>query len=276
MSSAPVREPIRVGVLGATGKVGSVICAAVLASEDMTLVSAVGASGSGRVAGGVPVHNDPRSLVDDGCDVVVDFSTARVSTEVVPMLAAAGVHVVVGTSGLDTAAVDTIRAATADDGSGDGGGDGDGGRSGGHVAIVPNFAISAVLMQRFAELAAPHFDRVEIIEFHHDGKADAPSGTAVATAERIAAARGEWPADPTVQASLAGARGAVGPAGIPIHAVRMRGMNAHQEVILGAQGQTLTLRQDSFDRTSYVPGVLLAVRRIPEFPGLTLGLDAFL
>ena len=158
------------------------------------------------------------------------------------MLAAAGVHVVVGTSGLDTAAVDTIRAATADDGSGDGGGDGDGGRSGGHVAIVPNFAISAVLMQRFAELAAPHFDRVEIIEFHHDGKADAPSGTAVATAERIAAARAR-PADPTVQRrSPAQCRR---PAGIPIHAVRMR-MN-HIRGDPRRQGQTLTLRQDSFD-----------------------------
>lgn len=253
-------ELIRVGVLGATGKVGRVVCNAVVAADDMTLVSAVGATGSGQI-GGVRVHNDPRSLVDDRCDVVVDFSTTPTATAAVPMLAAAGVHVVVGTSGLDDAAVERIRAAT------DGGG---------NVAIVPNFAISAVLMQRFAELAAAHFDRVEIIEFHHDGKADAPSGTAIATAERIAAASGEWPADPTAQESLSGARGAVGPAGIPIHSVRMRGMNAHQEVIFGAEGQTLTLRQDSFDRTSYVPGVLLAVRRIHEFPGLTVGLDELL
>lgn len=262
MTAEQVRtaEQIRVGVLGATGKVGRVVCNAVVAAEDMQLVSAVGATGTGTIAG-VPIHHDPATFVTDRCDVVVDFSISATSAAAVPMLAAAGIHVVVGTSGLDQSAVSDIADATA---------------GGGNVVIVPNFAISAVLMQRFAELAAPHFDRVEIIELHHDAKVDAPSGLAAATATRIAAARSDWPADPTTHESIAGARGAVGPGGIPIHSVRMRGMNAHQEVIFGGEGQTLTLRQDSYDRTSYVPGVLLAVRRIADFPGLTLGLDQLL
>jgi 4-hydroxy-tetrahydrodipicolinate reductase len=131
-------------------------------------------------------------------------------------------------------------------------------------------------MMRFAELAAPFFDTAEIIELHHDQKIDAPSGTAVATAQRMAAASQEWAADPTQHEVYPGARGGAGPAGIRVHAVRMRGMVAHQEVILGAQGQSLTIRQDSYDRASFMPGVVLACKRVGEFPGLTLGLDALL
>ena len=142
--------------------------------------------------------------------------------------------------------------------------------------IASNFAISAVLMMRFAEMAAPFFDSAEIIELHHDAKIDAPSGTAVSTAQRMAAASGEWAADPTEHEVYPGARGGVGPAGIRVHAVRMRGMVAHQEVILGAHGQTLTIRQDSYDRLSYMPGVLLACKRIADHPGVTLGLDSIL
>lgn len=148
--------------------------------------------------------------------------------------------------------------------------------SGSNCLIASNFAISAVLMMRFAELAAPYFDTAEIIELHHDGKIDAPSGTAISTAERMAAASSEWAPDPTQHEPYPGARGSVGPGGIRLHSVRMRGMVAHQEVILGAQGQTLTIRQDSYDRSSYMPGVVLACKRIAHLPGLTLGLDAVL
>jgi len=124
--------------------------------------------------------------------------------------------------------------------------------------------------------AAPFFDTAEIIELHHDNKADAPSGTALATADRIAAASADWAPDPTTSEVLPGARGGIGPAGIRVHSVRMRGMVAHQEVIFGAVGQTLTLRQDSYDRESFMPGVVLACKRIADFPGLTRGLDALL
>ncbi len=139
--------------------------------------------------------------------------------------------------------------------------------------IAANFAISAVLMMRFAELAAPFFDTAEIIELHHDAKIDAPSGTATVTAERIAAASSQWAPDPTRHEVYPGARGGVGPAGIRVHSVRMRGMVAHQEVLFGAAGQTLQLRQDSYDRVSFMPGVVLACKRIGQHPGVTLGLD---
>lgn len=250
---------LRVGVLGATGKVGSLVCAAVAAADDLDLVAAVNGSGRGTVAG-LAVSTDLQAFVDAEAEVVVDFSRAAVASHAVPWLAERGIHVVVGTSGLDAATAEQIAAASAG--------------GGGNVAVVANFAISAVLLQRFAELAATHFDTVEIIEFHHDGKVDAPSGTAIATAERIAAASSDWAPNPTTDETLAGSRGASSTGGIPIHAVRMRGMNAHQEVIFGAVGQTLTLRQDSFDRSSYVPGVLLAVRKIAGIPGVTVGLDA--
>ena len=142
--------------------------------------------------------------------------------------------------------------------------------------IASNFAISAVLMMRFAELAAPYFDSAEIIELHHDGKIDAPSGTAVTTAKRMAAASSDWTPTRRSTRRYPGARGGEGPAGIRVHSVRMRGMVAHQEVILGAHGQTLTIRQDSYDNASYMPGVLLACKHIAEHPGVTLGLEALL
>ena len=198
--------------------------------------------------------------VDAGCEVAVDLTGAAAARSNVPVLAAAGVHVVVGTTGLTDDDLDTWRAAFT--------------RS--NCLVVANFAISAVLMMRFAELAAPWFDTAEIIELHHDRKVDAPSGTALATARRMAAASDEWAADPTSRLEVDGARGAAGPGGIRLHSVRMRGMVAHQEVVLGAAGQTLTIRQDSYDRVSFMPGVLLACRRIHDLPGLTVGLDALL
>ena len=142
--------------------------------------------------------------------------------------------------------------------------------------IAPNFAIGAVLMMRFAELAAPYFETAEIIELHHDQKIDAPSGTALATAQRMADASADWAPDPTTDDVVAGARGGSGPGGIPVHSVRLRGIVAHQEVLLGTTGQTLTIRHDSYDRSSFMPGVLLAVKKVGDTPGLTVGLDALL
>jgi 4-hydroxy-tetrahydrodipicolinate reductase len=168
---------------------------------------------------------------------------------------------VVGTTGLGAADIDQLRALFVD---------------GVNCVVAPNFAIGAVLMVRFAELAAPWFETAEVIELHHDGKIDAPSGTAVLTAERMAAASADWAADPTRTEVLPGARGGEGPAGIRVHAVRLRGLVAHQEVLLGTTGQSLSIRHDSYDRSSFMPGVLLAVKSVAHRPGVTVGLDALL
>jgi 4-hydroxy-tetrahydrodipicolinate reductase len=238
---------------------GSTVCAAVAADERLDLVAAVDPRAEGDVRGGLRIAGDLRALADAHCDVVVDFTVAEAARITLPWLAMHGMHAVVGTTGFSDADVDSFRSAF----------------SGSNCLIASNFAISAVLMTRFAELAAPYFDTAEIIELHHDAKLDAPSGTAITTAQRMAAVRDEWAPDPTRHEVLPGARGGSGPAGIRIHAVRMRGMVAHQEVLLGAQGQTLSIRQDSYDRASYMPGVVLACVRIADHPGLTLGLDSF-
>jgi 4-hydroxy-tetrahydrodipicolinate reductase len=149
-----------------------------------------------------------------------------------------------------------------------------GGSSG--CLVAPNFAIGAVLMMRFAELAAPWFETAEIVELHHDAKVDAPSGTALTTATRMAAASDDWAPDPTRIVNVDGVRGGAGPGGIHIHSVRLRGLVAHQEVLLGSTGQSLTIRHDSYDRQSFMPGVLLAVRQVSDRPGLTVGLEALL
>lgn len=251
---------IRVGVVGAGGRMGSTVCLAVLADEGLELVAAVDPHAAGRSPAGFEVHPELRALADAKCDVVVDFTVAAAARTTLPWLAMHGMHAVVGTTGFNDDDQASFRTAF----------------SGSNCLIASNFAISAVLMMRFAELAAPHFETAEIIELHHDGKVDAPSGTAIATAQRMAAASPTWAADPTQHEAISGARGSAGPAGIHIHAVRMRGMVAHQEVILGTAGQTLTIRQDSYDRVSYMPGVLLACKKIGEHKGLTLGLDTFL
>ena len=251
---------IKVGVVGAGGKMGRSVCAAVAADEGLELVAAVSRSAAGEQIAGVTVAAELRALADAGAQVVVDFTVADAARVTVPWLAMHGMHAVVGTTGFDDADLDMFRSEF----------------SGSNCLIASNFAISAVLMMRFAELAAPYFESAEIIELHHDGKIDAPSGTAVSTAKRMAAASQEWLPDRTQRESFPGARGGVGPAGIHIHSVRLRGVQAHQEVILGAAGQTLTIRQDSYDNSSYMPGVLLACKRVPEVPGLTVGLDAYL
>jgi 4-hydroxy-tetrahydrodipicolinate reductase len=259
---------IRVGVNGAGGRMGSAVCRAIAIDPDLELVAAVGprVAGSAIPAGVdgtvVTIGGELRAFADAACDVVVDFTVAAAARVTLPWLAMHGVHAVVGTTGLDDADVDAARHAF--------------GNGPAHCVIAPNFAISAVLMMRFAEMAAPFFESAEIIELHHDAKIDAPSGTAVRTAERLAAASSQWAADPTEREAYPGARGGLGPAGIRVHSVRMRGMVAHQEVILGSLGQTLTIRQDSYDRDSYMPGVVLACKRIVDHPGVTLGLDPLL
>jgi len=243
---------------------GRTVCAAVVADPDLVFAAAVDPFGVGETVEGVDVSGALDAFSDASCDVVVDFTVADASRKALPWLAERGIHAVVGTTGFSVADFEAFEMAFR-------------GAEGPNCVIAPNFAISAVLMMRFAEMAAPFFDTAEIIELHHDRKIDAPSGTAVTTAERMADARGgDFGDDPTTDEVYVGARGGAGPAGIKVHSVRMRGMVAHQEVILGAPGQTLTIRQDSYDRASFMPGVVLACKKIPNVPGLSRSLDPFL
>jgi len=248
---------------------GSTVCRAVVDDPGLELVAAVDPQHAGidlRQLGvpgaGLNVAASADAFMNADADVAVDFTVIDAARQNLAWCAEHGVHAVVGTSGFEAAEIEQLRGAFD--------------KSDANAVIVPNFAISAVLMMRFAELAAPFFDSVEIIELHHDEKIDAPSGTALATAERMGAASSNWAPDPTSKTVLPGARGGSGAAGIPIHSVRLRGLVAHQEVLLGTSGQSLTIRQDTYDRTSYVPGVLLAVKSIAGRPGLTFGLDALL
>jgi 4-hydroxy-tetrahydrodipicolinate reductase len=227
---------------------GREVCRAVEADADLELVARL------------DLGDELAGLVEAGCEVVVDFTVVHAARETVDFLAANGIHAVVGTSGFDSDDHERIRAAFTSS----------------NCVIAPNFAIGAVLMTRFAELAAPFFDTAEIIEYHHDNKVDAPSGTAVHTAERMAAASSDWAPDPTTNETYGGARGADGPGGIHVHAVRLRGIVANQEVLLGTTGQTLSIRHDTIDRTSFMPGVVLACKRVADFDGLTVGLDTYL
>jgi 4-hydroxy-tetrahydrodipicolinate reductase len=253
ISSAPAqtRVPIRVAVIGAKGRMGRAVCAAVEAAPDL------------EVGPLVDVGDDVETVA--GADVAVVFSTPDVAVDHVLACVRLGVHAVVGTTGWTPQRLDRVRAATA-------------GAAGVGVLVAPNFALGAVLLMRFAALAAPHYESVEIIELHHPDKVDAPSGTARHTAELVAAARREAgsPQIPdATSTSLEGARGA-DVDGVRVHSVRLRGLVAHEEVLLGAPGEQLTLRHDSFDRASFMPGVLLGVRRIADHPGLTVGLEHLL
>jgi 4-hydroxy-tetrahydrodipicolinate reductase len=255
---------VRVGVNGAAGRMGRAVCRAVAADDELELVAAVDPNAPGQRVGELEIASELRAFADSRCDVVVDFTVADAVRVTLPWLAMHGVHAVVGTTGLSEADLADVRSAFGDGPA--------------HCLVAPNFAISAVLMARFAELAAPYFDTAEIVEYHHDAKVDAPSGTAIDTATRMAAARGDrpWADDPTLDEVYAGARGGEGPSGIRVHAVRMRGMIAHQEVLLGTAGQSLTIRQDSYDRDSFMPGVVLACKRIADHPGVTVGLAGYL
>lgn len=244
---------IKVGVLGAAGKVGSAVVAGVEKADDLQLAAKVSAGDSLQV------------LVDEGVDVIVDFTTPNAVMDNLEFCINNGIHCVVGTTGFDDERYQKVRDwCAANEGVG--------------VLIAPNFAISAVLTMAFARQAAPFFESAEVVELHHPYKLDAPSGTAVKTAQGIADARKEaglteMP-DATEQA-LDGSRGA-SVDGVPVHAVRMKGMVAHEEVIFGTTEQSLTIRQDSYGRESFVPGVLTGVREVANRPGLTIGLDAYL
>ena len=251
---------IRVGVIGAAGRMGQTVCAAISADKNLELVAAVDSAASGSTVEGLTIAKDLRALADAKVEVAVDFTVAAASRVNLPWLAMHNVHAVVGTTGFTDADFAEFKKMFTSS----------------NCIVAPNFAIGAVLMMRFAEIAAPFFDTAEIIEIHHDGKADSPSGTAISTAQRMAAASGTWAKDPTTHEAIAGARGAKGPGDIPIHAVRMRGVVANQEVVLGTQGQTLTIRHDTIDRASFMPGVVLACKKIGEHKGFTLGLDKFL
>ena len=242
---------MRVGVLGAKGKVGATMVQAVEAADDLTFTAGVDAG-------------DPLSLFTDSqTEVVIDFTHPDVVMDNLNFLIDNGIHAVVGTTGFTDDRLQQVQTwlersrTTA-------------------VLIAPNFAIGAVLSMHFAKQAARFFESAEVIELHHPQKADAPSGTAARTARLIAEARKGLPPNPDATSTgLEGARGA-DVDGIPVHSVRLAGLVAHQEVLFGTQGETLTIRHDSLDRTSFVPGVLLAVRTVREHPGLTVGLEPFL
>ncbi len=250
----------RVAVLGAGGRMGQAVCGAVDADPDLELVGAVDPQHVGEDAAGVTIVAGIEALASSPPEVVVDFTQIDAARQNLEWCAEQGVHAVVGTTGFSDDDVDRLRARFTKS----------------NCFIAPNFAIGAVLLMRFAELAAPWFETGEIIELHHDQKIDAPSGTAMLTAERMAGASAEWGADPTTKQVLEGARGAAGPAGIRVHSVRLRGLVAHEEVILGTTGQSLSIRHDSYDRSSFLPGVVLAVKSIASRPGVTVGLDALL
>lgn len=258
---------VRVVVFGAGGKMGSLVSRTVAAEPGLELVAAVDPHHAGldvrHVTGaevsGIQVVPRP-DAVDTDVDVAVDFTNAGAARLNLAWCADRGVHAVVGTTGLGDDDIDVLRRSFRSS----------------NCFMAPNFAIGAVLMMRFAELAAPYFETAEVIELHHDAKPDAPSGTALLTAERMAAASGTWAQDPTRDTVVEGARGGLAPGGIRIHSVRLRGLVAHQEVLFGTAGQSLSLRHDSYDRACFMPGVVLAVRSVADRPGLTIGLDSLL
>ena len=259
---------IRVGVFGAAGRMGSLVCRTVAADPDLELVAGIDTLHEGldlrTVTGaevrGLQVAATPDALADARAEVAIDFTVVDGARRNLAWCADHGVHAVVGTTGFVAADYDDLRRRFTSS----------------NCFVAPNFAIGAVLMMRFAEMAARYFETAEIIELHHDQKADAPSGTAMLTAERMAAASADWAPDPTVKVVADGARGGQAAGGIHIHSVRLRGLVAHQEVLLGTTGQSLSIRHDSYDRSSFMPGVLLAAKSVAGRPGLTIGLDALL
>jgi 4-hydroxy-tetrahydrodipicolinate reductase len=244
-------DSIRVAVIGASGRMGRQVCEAVTAAEDLELGPRL----------------DVGDSLDDvaGADVAVIFSVPDVVLEHTLACVRNGVHAVVGTTGWTADTLDVVRAGLRD-------------APGVGVLVAPNFALGAVLLMKFAAMAAPHYESVEVIELHHPDKVDAPSGTARHTASLIASARqtaGSAPMPDATTTSLEGARGALVD-GVRVHAVRLRGLVAHEEVLLGGPGEQLTLRHDSFDRASFMPGVLLGIRTVSSHPGLTVGLEHYL
>ncbi len=242
---------IKVAVVGAKGRMGQAAVDAVRTADDLQLVAAIDL--------GIP----PTALAEAGAQVVVDFTTPDAVMRTLRSCIGNGIHCVVGTTGFTEDRLAQVRQWCAD-------------RPEVGVLVAPNFSIAAVLMMRLAATAARYFESAEIVEEHHPSKVDAPSGTAIRTAELIAQARaGMGPMPDATTQELAGARGA-NVEGVRIHSVRARGLVAHQEVIFGGPGETLTIRHDTMDRESFMPGVLLGVRRIVDHPGLSIGLSTFL
>jgi 4-hydroxy-tetrahydrodipicolinate reductase len=240
---------------------GRVVCEAVRDAEDLALVAAVDPAHVGEQVAGHVVHGTIEALATEAAHVAVDFTHPTAVMDDARWCLANGVHLVIGTTGLTPGDLDDLRGL-AD-------------ASEANAFVAPNFAIGAVLMMRFAAEAARYFDAAEVIELHHDRKADAPSGTALATARAIAQAReGAW-TGPGGDEAHPGARGA-DVEGVRVHGVRLPGLLAHQEVLFGGAGQTLSIRHDTTDRSSFMPGVVLAIRAVAGLPGLTVGLDAIL
>lgn len=243
---------MKVAVIGAKGRMGSAVCTAIEETTDLELVACLDAS------------DDISVGTLNGAQVAVEFTIPQHSKENVVKLLQAGVHVVVGTTGwtVESRAEIATIAKTA----------------GKNVLIAPNYSISAVLLMKFARQAAAYFESAEIIELHHPDKLDAPSGTAITTAQIMAEARDTAGCDlspDATESGLAGARGAE-VSGIQVHAVRLRGLYAHEEVLLGNPGEQLTIRQDSFNRSSFMPGILLGIRKVAEYSGVTWGLEHYL
>jgi 4-hydroxy-tetrahydrodipicolinate reductase len=232
---------------------GAEVVKAVTEAADLELVAAL------------DLGDSLETLKSSGAQVVVDFTTPDSVMANLEFLANNGIHAVVGTTGFDAARIATLEKLIAANPSVG-------------ILIAPNFAIGAVLMMEFATKAAKYFESAEIIELHHPNKVDAPSGTAARTASLMAAARakaGLSPMPDATSSSLDGARGAL-VGDVPVHSVRLRGLIAHQEVLLGGLGETLTIRHDSLDRAGFMPGVLLGVRKVSAHPGLTVGLEKFM
>ena len=251
---------ISVAVSGAGGRMGRMVASAVAAAPDLVLSACFDPAHEGSSVEGVTVSGDPSALA--GSDIVVEFTFPSVVMQNLDTWRGMGLHAVVGTSGFGEGRLAALREQW---GSGPP-----------NCLVVPKFSIGAVLMMRFAEMAAPHFSASEVIELHHDRKADAPSGTALATAARMNAAGG--PQDRSVESEelVHGARGADA-AGVPVHAVRLPGLLAHQEVLLGSEGEVLTIRHDTTDRVAFMPGVLLAVRGVAgSIDPVTVGLEGLL
>ncbi len=289
---------LRVGVFGAGGRMGATVLGAIASDPELELAAAVDPAHAGEQAGagGLVVARGPETMAEAGVEVAVDFTVAEAAFANAAWCAGHGVHAVIGTTGFSEDALAALRDLFE--------------ASPANCIVAPNFAIGAVLMMRFAELAAPWFAGVEVVELHHDGKLDAPSGTALSTAKRLAAARsacgsggsaasGPAPAGAAGTGAASGSNGAraaraggdggdggdggVNPArgleaapGVHVHAVRLKGLVSHQEVLLGNAGEVLAIRHDSLDRASFMPGVLLAVKQVARRRGFTLGLDALL
>lgn len=261
---------IRVGVIGACGRMGQMVCRAVAEAPDLALVAAIDRSRVGQPIGplighpkiDVPVSEELDRLLEAEVEVAVDFTHPDVVMDNIRWCVTHAIHLVVGTTGIGDPELAEIRSLLESEGSES------------NVIVAPNFALGAVLMQRFAAQAVRFFPAVEVIELHHDRKADAPSGTALATVRRLLEERREGYRGPAGE-SVAGVRGGE-VEGVRVHSVRLPGLVAHQEVIFGGPGQTLTIRHDSTDRSSFMPGVLMAIRAVMTRPGLTVGLEPLL